>query len=133
MNPKLLLITLLTGTSLMAQFGGYRSSDPFGHSYGRTPSYQNSNRLIDSIQTDLSRIGQRAAWDRWAVRQFSEAVDNLERFQLNSSRGRFDRGRLDRAVNNLNRLLTAPELHPRDKDRIAFHRDQLLNFRQRNR
>lgn len=132
MNQKLLTLVLLTSGAMMAQFGGYRSSDPFGHSYGRTNSPQRANRLIDDIQTDLSRIGQRAAWDRWAVRQFSEAVDNLERFQLNASRGRFDRGRLDRAIDNLNRLLTAPELHPRDKQRIAQYRDQLRQVRARN-
>ncbi|MBM3762295.1 MAG: hypothetical protein FJW36_18850 [Acidobacteria bacterium] len=124
MNQKLLAIALLTGGTVLAQFGGYRSSDPFGRPQPR--------QSIDSIQTDLSRIGQRAAWDRWAVRQFSEAVDNLERFQLNAARGRFDRGRLDRAINNLNRLLTAPELHQRDKQRIAFHRDQLRQVRARN-
>lgn len=127
MTHKILTIALLTSGALFAQYGGYRSADPFGRSYGRTQP-----NSIDAIQTDLSRIGQRAAWDRWAVKQFSEAVDNLERFQLNAARGKFDRGRIDRAIKNLSRLLTAPELHPRDKQRIASHRDQLLYFRQRN-
>jgi hypothetical protein len=140
MTNKFLTLALLTGGALFAQYGGYRSDDPYGRSYGRTQPYgndyrndnRNAQRSIDAIQNDLSRIGQRAAWDKWAVKQFSEAVDNLERFQLNAARGKFDRGRIDRAIDNLNRLLTAPELHPRDKQRIASHRDQLRYFRQRN-
>lgn len=132
MTQKLLTLALATSTALLAQYGGYRSSDPYGRSYNPGPSYRQGQQFIDAIQSDLSRIGQRASWDRWAVRQFSDAINHLERFQLEASRGRFDRGRLDRAIDNLNRLLTAPELHPRDKQRIAYHRDQLRYFRSRN-
>jgi hypothetical protein len=133
MTRRLIAITLLTSGLMLAQFGGgYRSSDPYGRSWGPTQQWRSDNRLIDSIQNDISRIGQRSAWDGWAVKQFSQAVENLERFQLEAARGKFDRGRLDRAIDNLNRLLTAPELHPRDKQRIAFHRDELRYFRARN-
>lgn len=129
MNLRLSVLAFAAATALLAQPGPYRSSDPFGRSFGRTESFRSPNRAIDAIQQDLSRIGQRAAWDRWAVKQFSEASDNLERFQLEAARGRFDRGRLDRAIRNLSRLLTAPELHPRDKQRIAAHRDTLSRLR----
>jgi len=143
MTHKFLSIALLASGTLLAQYGGYRSTDPYGRSNGRYETNrggynngygnnQNGQRGIDSIQTDLSRIGQRAAWDGWAVKQFSQAVSNLEEFQLKASRGKFDRGRLDKAIDNLNRLLTAPELHPRDKQRIASHRDQLRYIRSRN-
>lgn len=131
MTNKVLTLTLLTSGILLAQPGGYRSADPFGRGFGPTPSYRSEQRFIDSIQQDLSRIGQRAAWDRWAVKRFAEANDNLERFQLEAARGRFNRGRLDRAIRNLNQLLTAPELHPMDKRRIANHRDNLIRYRNR--
>lgn len=123
MKQKLLALVLLTSTMAFAQYSG--------NSYGRTNPYSTGQRTIDSIQSDLARIGQRAAWDRWAQRQFQDAIQNLERFQQSAVRGRYDRGRLDKAIDNLNRLLTAPELHPRDKQRIAYHRDQLRMFRSR--
>jgi hypothetical protein len=132
MTSKLLSLALLTSGAIFAQYGGYRSADPYGRSYGRTNPYLSGQQFIDSVQADLSQIGQRAAWDRWAHKQFSDAINNLERFQANAARGRFDRGRLDKAIDNLNRLLTAPELYPRDGQRIAFHRDQLRSFRARN-
>lgn len=141
MKYKLLTFALLASTAAFAQYGGYRSSDPYGRGYGpgnrdgyrdnNRSGYANAQRSIDFIQTDLSRIGQRAAWDRWAVKQFTQAVDNLENFQLRAARGDFDRGRLDRAIDNLNRLLTAPELRMADKQRIASHRDQLRMIRAR--
>lgn len=134
MKQRLLMLALLAAGAMFAQYGGYRSSDPYGRAYNNDyrNRYGNAQRSIDMIQGDLSRIGQRAAWDRWAVKQFTEAVSNLERFQFEMSRGRFDRAKLDHAIHNLNRLLTAPELHPADKQRIAAHRDQLLFIRSRN-
>jgi hypothetical protein len=132
MTSRLLSLALLTSGTIFAQYGGYRSADPFGRSYGRTNPYVDTQRFIDSVKADLSRIGQRAAWDRWAERRFSDAIENLERFQQNAARGRFDRGRLDKAIDNLNRLLTAPGLNPREKQRIADRRDQLRAFRARN-
>jgi hypothetical protein len=132
MTAKLLSLALLTSGAIFAQYGGYRSADPYGRSYGRSNPYEMGQRRIDSIQQDLAQIGQRAAWDGWARRRFSDAIENLERFQRNASRGKFDRGRLDKAIDNLNRLLTAPELYPRDRQRIAYHRDQLQTFLARN-
>lgn len=128
MTAKLLSLALLTSGAIFAQYGGYRSADP----YGRSNPYEIGQRRIDSIQQDLAQIGQRAAWDGWARRRFSDAIENLERFQRNASRGKFDRGRLDKAIDNLNRLLTAPELYPRDRQRIAYHRDQLQSLLARN-
>ena len=128
MTAKLLSLALLTSGAIFAQYGGYRSADP----YGRSNPYEVGQRRIDSIQQDLAQIGQRAAWDGWARRRFSDAIENLERFQRNASRGKFDRGRLDKAIDNLNRLLTAPELYPRDRQRIAYHRDQLQSLLARN-
>lgn len=43
-----------------------------------------------------------AVFSRWATRQFSNAIGNLKRFHQAATRGRFDR-----AIDNLNRLLTA--------------------------
>ncbi len=132
MKAKLLSLALLTSGALFAQYGGYRSADPYGRSHGRTNPYATGQRIIDSIQSDLSQIGRRAAWDGWARRRFSDSIEHLERFQRSAARGKFDRGRLDKAIDNLNRLLTAPELRPRDRQRIADHRDQLRAFRSRN-
>jgi hypothetical protein len=113
---KTLALTLmLSSLAAFGQPGYFRPSNPFS----------NAQRGIDGIQQDLYQIGQRAAWDGWARRQFRDAIDNIERFQRDAYRGRPDYGRLNRAVVSLNRLLTAPELHWRDKQRIAFHRDQL--------
>ena len=97
---KLLSLVLLTGTIALAQYGG-------NHDGRRNPD-ATGQRTIDSIQADLVQIGQRAAWDRWAQRQLRDAINNLERFQRSTARGRFDRDRLDNAIDNLNRLLTAP-------------------------
>ncbi|WP_031500768.1 hypothetical protein [Bryobacter aggregatus] len=127
MTKQILVLTLLASTAAFAQYGRYPNRGGYG--YGPSNPYSSSQRFIDGIQNDLQRIGQRAAWDGWARRQFSDAVNNLERFQANASRGKFDNGRLDQAIDNLNRLLTARELYPQDKQRIAFHRDQLRTFR----
>lgn len=103
-----------------AQYGrGYRGGNP----------YANSQRYIDEIQREISQIGRQVSWDRWSERQFREAVGNLERYQANAARGRFDTDRLDWAIDNLNRLLTAPQIYPREKQRLAYLRDNLRSFR----
>lgn len=134
---------LLVAGTLMAQ---YQSSDPYGgrydrrdrdygngggygRSYGPTNPYAASQRYIDGVQREIDQIARRVNWDRWSERQFRDAIGNLERYQANAARGKFDNGRLDGAIDNLNRLLTAPEIYPREKQRLATIRDGLRAFR----
>lgn len=143
MIKKILTLAMLSA-SAFAQDGGYsrdgssnisyqadryRNPSSYGRSFGPSNPYGSRQRFIDSLQADLQRIENRSAWSGWSKRQFFEAIDNLERYQYYAVRGRFDNNRLDRAIDNLNRLLTSREINPADLQRIAVHRDQLRRFR----
>jgi hypothetical protein len=74
-------------------------------------------------------IARRSWTDRHNQKHFERALRELHRFQDRWAQGRFDRGRLDRAIDNLNHLAHARQIHPRD--RAILQRDvyALRDFR----
>jgi hypothetical protein len=64
-------------------------------------------------------------------RHFEDARRHLERFQSNWSRGRFDSGRLDDAIDNLKHLAQADRVHPRERAVFAEDIRALREFRAR--
>ena len=57
-------------------------------------------------------------------------MDSLQRFQYHASRGHFDRGQLDRAIDNLNDLAHADQIHPQGRDVLRRRLYDLRSFRE---
>ena len=104
----------------------YRDSDPYyrdrGYGYG-----QNENYLIDRVMSDLNQAASRAYLDSHERKHFDEVAGNLQDFQSRWSRGKFDTGKLDKAIHNLEHLAQADRV--RDRDRQMLTRD-LYDLRQ---
>ena len=78
---------------------------------------------------DLEGIGSRGFVDRHEQKHFRRALEELYRFQYRAREGRFDRGRLDRAIENINHLAGADQLHPRARQILRGDLWELRRFR----
>ena len=135
LSTKLLIIGcglfLVSVTSHAQTYGGpygdrqYGNGDRYG--YGRND--RGSGSPVDRALSDLSRFDRNAYVDHHERDHFRHAQDDLARFQERWSQGRFDRGRLDRAIEHMQHLVNARQLRGRDRDVLANDLADLRNFR----
>lgn len=102
----------------------YSGSYGSGYGYGRSPQY-----LIGRVIDDLNRAAQRSYLDRHEARHFDEVAGNLQDFEARWARGKFDTGKLDRAIHNLEHLAQADRVRGRDRDMLARDLYDLREFR----
>jgi len=106
----------------------YRNDDPYyrqrGYGYG-----QNQDYLIGRVMSDLSQAASRAYLDGHERKHFDEVAGNLQDFQARWSRGKFDTGKLDKAIHNLEHLAQADRVRGRDRDTLGRDLYDLRQFR----
>jgi hypothetical protein len=91
-----------------------------GYGYGYS-SYQRGGGAVVNALRDLNSIAARARVDSHERDHFRKAIRELSEFHDRAQRGRFDRGSLDSAIDNMEHLAAAHQLHPRD--RAVIHQD----------
>lgn len=123
---------VLMGIGANAQIfgnGGYRN-DPY---YGNDPYYRNGNDpyyrngggygdagyLVSRVQNDLRRAASDSYTDNHERKHFQEASQNLARFDDRFRQGRFDSHYLDKTIDNMNHLVNANQVRPRDRQILA--------------
>ncbi|MEZ5402367.1 MAG: hypothetical protein R2729_22020 [Bryobacteraceae bacterium] len=134
--PVLALAPLLLGTApdLFAQYngrdGGWRGPrSGAGSPYARPGTYRTNP--VDTSLRDLQSIFSRARVDNHEANHFRKAIDKLIQFDERARRGKFDRGKLDDAIDNMEHLARADQLHPRDRARIREDMFALRTIRNR--
>jgi hypothetical protein len=101
-----------------------RYSQQREYGYGRNPQF-----LIDRVMADLNRAADRARLDDHERNHFNEVAGNLREFEDRWARGKFDTGKLDRAIDGLKHLAEADRVRGRDRDMLARDIDDLRQFR----
>lgn len=110
---------LLFGSGLEA-----RDRRPGPSSRGATP--------VDRALVNLDRAARNARWiDSHERKHFERATRELLRFRQRWHEGRFDKGRLDEAIENIEDLAQARQLHPMDRRMLASDLYALREFRAR--
>ena len=106
--------------------GYYGDPYPQQRSYGYGRSHGN---LIGRVMSDLNRAAERARLDHHEVKHFDEVASSLSEFDERWARGKFDTGKLDKAIRNLEHLADADRVRGGDRD--LLHRDlqDLRGFR----
>ena len=111
----------------------YRNRDSYTddpYSQQRAYGYRrNQQFLIDRVMTDLNRAAERARLDGHERKHFDEVAGNLQEFEARWARGKFDTGKLDKAIHNLEHLAEADRVHGRDRDMLAEDLEDLRQFR----
>ena len=106
---------------------GYGRNSYFG---GNTRQYPSPNPVTAAMR-ELEYVFRRARVDSHEANHFRRALRELADFDRNAARGRFDRGNLNRAIDNMADLAQADQLHPRDRQLIRQRLEDLLYFRDR--
>ena len=101
-----------------------RYSQQRAYGYGRNQQF-----LIGRVMTDLNRAAERARLDGHERKHFDEVAGNLQEFETRWARGKFDTGKLDKAIHNLEHLAEADRVHGRDRDILARDVEDLRQFR----
>ncbi len=119
LGSGVLLFTLTAGAQ---NWGGDRYDRYRGYgSYRGDP--------IDRTLSDLNRAASRAYLDDHERHHFDEVADNLEDFQARLARGKFDTGKLDKAIHNLEHLAQADRVRGGDRDMLSRDLYDLRQFR----
>jgi len=93
--------------------------------YGAGPG----RNAVRAAIRDLNGIFRHARVDRHEGEHFRRALRELDEFERQASRGRFDRSRLDRAIDNMKDLARADQVWPQDRRIIARHVQELRRLR----
>src|SRR5215472_1771228 len=106
----------------------YRNDDPYyrqrDYGYGQDQDY-----LIGRVMSDLNQAASRAYLDSHERKHFDEVAGNLQDFQARWSRGKFDAGKLDKAIHNLEHLAKADRVRGRDRETLTRDLYDLRQFR----
>jgi hypothetical protein len=101
-----------------------------GEPYYRQRSYsQDQDYLIGRVISDLNQAASRAYLDSHERNHFDEVAGNLQDFQARWSRGKFDTGKLDKAIHNLEHLAQADRVRRRDREVLTRDLYDLRQFR----
>jgi len=139
MGCGLFLVTATSNAQIYGPYGErpYSQGDRYGYGdrgYGGRDGYGRYDRTgspVDRALYDLSRIDGNVYVDHHERDHFRHAQEELARFQDRWSQGRFEKGRLDRAIENIQHLVNSRQLRGRDRDLLASDLADLRNFRAR--
>lgn len=84
---------------------------------------------VDQVMSDLNRAAGRARLDGHERKHFEQAMRSLQEFQERWARGRFDNGKLDKAIDNLEHLAQADRVRGFDRNLLARDLNDLRQFR----
>src|SRR5882672_4705038 len=103
------------------RYSRQRSYYPYQNRYGndRYGYGRNQDSLIGRVLADLNMAASNARLDGHERKHFDEAAGKLQEFEGRWVQGKFDTGRLDKAIQNLEHLADADRVRGRDRDMLA--------------
>jgi len=111
----------------------YYQNDPRGFPdqgrFGNDRFRGNQTSLVGRVMADINRTASANRLDGRDQKRFNEAARFLQDFDARMAQGRFDNGKLDRAIENLSDLVNSNHLSRRDRDILARDVQDLRQFR----
>ena len=109
------------------QYGQPRYDPYYRNGYDGNRGYQSDP--IGRTMSDLNRAASRAYLDGHERHHFDEVAGNLQEFQARLERGKFDTGKLDKAIHNLEHLSQADRVRGGDREMLTRDLFDLRQFR----
>ena len=104
-------------------------SYPGWRGYGDDGHGGNQGSLVRRVMSDLNRAVSNARLVQHERKHFDEAAIRLQDFQERWAQGRFDSGKLDKAIQNLEHLANADRVRGRDRAMLARDVQDLRQLR----
>lgn len=105
--------------------GGYHRDDDYGRRRGGP-----RGDVIERVLRDVDAAQSWGYRDHHARKRFEQIRKDLYRFQHNWERGRFDKDRLDSAIENLHHLVDSDRVDPRGRGMLERDMWDLRSFRE---
>jgi hypothetical protein len=127
---QLMTAAVIGGLAAAAASGQFRAP-----SWGDDDRWERQRRspvrgdVVARVLGDLDRMRSYRRVDHHERKHFENARKDLLRFRDRWADGRFDRGRLDSAIDNLRHLVDSAQVHPRDREILARDLYALRDFR----
>jgi hypothetical protein len=106
------------------------ADDRYGYGRRQPGMYGRNADPVGQTLRDVQHVWSRSRVDGHERDHFRKVMESLQRFQDRASRGRFDRGQLDRAIDNLNDLARADQIHPQGRQVLRQRLYDLRSFRE---
>jgi hypothetical protein len=103
---------------------GYPDQSRYGNGYGRE-----QGSLVGRVLSDLDAAATNARLDGHERKHFDTVAQKLQEFEERLAQGKFDTGKLDKAIENLEHLADADRISGRDRDILARDLQDLRQFR----
>lgn len=108
--------------------GGYNNDDRYDQNrYGNNRYGYGGNQdpLIGRVLSDLDRAAENARLGGHERKHFEEAARQLEQFEDRRMQGKFDKGKIHEAIEELDHLVRADRVDRRDREILARDREDL--------
>lgn len=129
MKNRVAVLILATMTAGSMAFSDNR--DDRRSQQSRSPGlYGRNSDPVNQTLRDVQHVWSRSRVDGHETGHFRKVVDSLQDFQNRAARGHFDRGRLDRAVDNLEDLAQSDQIHPQGRQLLRQRLYDLRSFRE---
>ena len=102
---RLALVTLLLAAGSIA--------------YSQDGRYENARGLVANVQKDLRRAERFTQPSEKEKERFYNAQHHLSQFDRELARGRFDKDKLDEAIDDVKNVVENNTLSPRDRDVLS--------------
>jgi hypothetical protein len=106
-----------------------------GSSYAQSAEFPEARNLVQRVQEDMRRAADFARGapnikkDRKQIERWDNAQRSMSNFDKNLSRGKFDKGELDAAINDLKNVVDHNTLSSEDRDILNRDLGELRQFR----
>jgi hypothetical protein len=134
-----ILIVAALAIPMFAQYpyGRNRDDDYYGRNddYRRGPYRDDRNNgyysgaVIGRTMRDLQSAASRSRVSGHDRNHFNRAMNELQQFDYRSQQGKFDTGKLDKVIEDLDHLSRADQVHPRDRQILGRDMQDLRVFR----
>jgi len=131
-----LILTLTASAQTRAPYPqpndpNYRNGDPYyrNGNPNQQRGYGNQTNVVRRALDDLNRAAASVRFDNRDRRSFNDAANNLQQFDERLATGRFDTGKLDRAIRSLDGLVRSRWMRNQDRDMLARDVAELRQFR----
>ena len=120
----MLALSLLPGFEMLhAQ--GYPPNYPLAGGYYQRQPASPAERTIE----DLRRISERETFSHGEHDRYQHAIEHLAEFSGKLYGGRFDRGKLDRGIDDVRNVLARNRIDPRGREILSGDLNELYRFR----